>query len=90
MLNFSAYTFVVFIKYEKLRDENELETEPRGSTPPGGAGPLLAVPPSGVSASEFVSVPVSSCAFVLMFNFRLYNPPDCPRSLYHVFVMFLF
>jgi hypothetical protein len=90
VLNFSVYIFVVFIKYEKSRDENGLETEPRGSTPPGGVGPLLAVPPCGVSTPELVSVPVFSCAFVLMFNFCLYNPPDCLRSVYHVLVVFLF
>jgi hypothetical protein len=89
-LNFSAYTFVVFIKYEKSQDENELETEPGGSTPPGGTGPLLATPPCGVSALELVSVPASSCAFVSMINFCLYNPPDCPRSVYRVLVVFLF
>jgi hypothetical protein len=90
VLNFSAYTFVVFIKYEKSRDENELEMELGGSTPPGGAGPLLATPPYGVSASELVSVPVSSYDFVMMFNFCLYNPPDCLRSIYRVLVVFLF
>jgi hypothetical protein len=89
-LNFSVHTFVIFIKYEKSGDENEWETEPRGSTPPGGVGPLLAAPPCGVSASKLIFVPVSSCDFVLMFNFRLYNPPDYPRSVYRVLVVFLF
>jgi hypothetical protein len=73
-LNFPAHTFVVFIKYEKSRDENELEMEPRGSTPPRGMGPLLAMPPYGVFTSELISVPVSSCAFVSLLNFFLYNP----------------
>jgi hypothetical protein len=59
-LNFSAYTFIVFIKYKKSRDENELESEPGDSTPPGGAGPLLVTPPYGVSASQPVSVRFSS------------------------------
>jgi hypothetical protein len=67
-LKFSAYTFVVFIKYEKSRDENELETEPRGPTPHYGMGPLLAAPPYGVFASELISIPVSSCAFITMFK----------------------
>jgi hypothetical protein len=61
-----------------------------GSTPPGGTGPLLATPPYGVFASKLVSVPVSSYAFVLLFNFRLYNPPDCLRFVYHILVVFLF
>jgi hypothetical protein len=55
-----------------------------GNTPPRGAGPLLAVPPRGVVALELVSDPVSSCAFLLLLNFRLYNPP-IPRGLYIVF-----
>jgi hypothetical protein len=70
--------------------KNELETESRGSSPPGGAGPLLAAPPCGESTPELVIVPVSSCDFVLMFNFRLYNPSDCPRSVYRVLIVFLF
>jgi hypothetical protein len=90
VLNFSIYIFVVFIKYEKSRDKNELEMESGGSSPPGGEGPLLAAPPCGESTSELISVPVSSCDFVSMFNFRLYNPPDCPRSIYHVLIGFLF
>jgi hypothetical protein len=89
-LNFSTYIFVVFIEYEKSRDENELETEPRGSTPPGGVAPLLVAPPYGVSASKLIFVLVSSRAFVLMFTFRLYNPPDRPRSVYRVLIVFLF
>jgi hypothetical protein len=64
--------------------------EPGGSTPPRGAGPLLVAPHGGEAASELVSVPVSSCAFIMMFNFRLYNPPDCLRSVYRVLVVFLF
>jgi hypothetical protein len=67
-----------------------LETESGGSSPPGGMGPLLVAPPCGESTLELISVPVSSCDFILMFNFHLYNPPDCPRSIYHVLVMFLF
>jgi hypothetical protein len=61
-----------------------LETESEGSSPPGGAGPLLAAPPYGESTSELVSVPVSSCDFVSMFNFRLYNP-RIAQGLYTVF-----
>jgi hypothetical protein len=83
-LNFSVNIFVVFIKYEKSRDKNELETDPGGSTPPGGMGPLLAAPTCGVFASELVYVLVSSCAFDSLFNFCLYNPLDCPRSVYRV------
>jgi hypothetical protein len=90
MLNFSVNTFIVFIKYEKSQDKNELETEPEGSTPPRGAGPLLAAPPGGEVASELVSVPVSSCAFVSLLNFRLYNPPYCPRFVCHFLIVFLF
>jgi hypothetical protein len=75
---------------KKSLDENGLETDSGGSSPPGGMGPLLAVPPYGESTPDLVSVPVSSCDFVLMFNFRLYNPPDYPRSVYRVLVMFLF
>jgi hypothetical protein len=71
--------FVIFIKYEKSRDKNRLEMEFGGSSPPGDAVPLLAAPPCGESASELVSVPVSSCDFILMFNFRLYNPPGLPE-----------
>jgi hypothetical protein len=48
------------------------------------------MPPSGVFASELISVPVSSCAFVSMFNFRLYNPSDCPRFVYHFLIVFCF
>jgi hypothetical protein len=39
-LNFSINIFVVFIKYEKSRDENGQETKSGGSSPPGGASPL--------------------------------------------------
>jgi hypothetical protein len=82
-LNFSINIFIVFTKYEKSRDENELEMELRGPTPPGGAGPLLAAPPYGESASELFSVLVSSCDFVAMFNFRL--TPRITRGLYIMF-----
>jgi hypothetical protein len=40
VLNFSINIFVVFIKYEKSRDENGKEMESDGSSPPGGTGPL--------------------------------------------------
>jgi hypothetical protein len=89
-LYFSTYIFFIFIKYEKSRDENGLETESGGSSPPGGAGPLLAAPSYGESTLELISVPVSSCDFVSMFNFCLYNPPDCLRSVYRVLVVFSF
>jgi hypothetical protein len=46
--------------------------------------------PCGESTSELVSVPISSCDFISMFNFRLYNPLDCPRSVYRILVVFLF
>jgi hypothetical protein len=65
-LNFSINIFVVFIKYEKSRDENGQETESGGSSPPGGAGPLQAAPPCGETTLELVSVPISSCDFVSM------------------------
>jgi hypothetical protein len=78
--------FAVFTKYEKSRDENGQETESGGSSPPGGVGPLQATPPCGETTPELVSVPVSSCDFVSMFNFCLYNPPDYPRFVYRVFV----
>ena len=60
------YTFVVFEKYEQLRAENEWETVPGGTTPRGGAGPLLAAPPHGVGASEPVSDPFSPGTFLLL------------------------
>jgi hypothetical protein len=84
VLNFSTYIFVVFIKYEKSRDVNGLETESGGSSPPGGAGPLLAVPPCGESTPELVSVPVSSYDFVSMFIFT-YITPRIIRGLYIMF-----
>jgi hypothetical protein len=90
MISFSIYILDVFIKFEKSQDENGQETESGGSSPPGGASPLQAAPPCGETTPEFVSVPVSSRDFFLMFNFRLYNPPDCPRSVYHVLIVFLF
>jgi hypothetical protein len=52
--------------------------------------PLLAAPPGGEVASEVVFVPVSSFVFVLLLNFRLYNPLDYPRSVYRFLVVFLF
>jgi hypothetical protein len=64
--------------------------EPGGTTPHHGAGPLLVAPPGGEVASELVYVPVSSYVFVLLLNFHLYNPPDCPRSVYHFLIVFLF
>jgi hypothetical protein len=63
---------------------------PEGTTPPHGAGPLLVAPPGGVVASEFVSDLVSSCAFLLLLNFRLYNPSDSLRSVYRLLVVFSF
>jgi hypothetical protein len=39
---------------------------------------------------EFVSDPVSSCAFLLLLNFRLYNPTESLRFVYHFLVMFSF
>jgi hypothetical protein len=53
-------------------------------------GPFLAAPPWCESTPELVSVPVSSCDFVSMYNFRLYNPPESPRSVYHFLVVFCF
>jgi hypothetical protein len=47
-------------------------------------GPLQAAPPCGETTLELVSVSVSSCDFVLVFNFRLYNP-QISRGLYIVF-----
>jgi hypothetical protein len=64
-LNFFVYAFVVFIKYEKSRDENEKETEPGGSTPPRGVGPLLATPPG-----LFIPVPSFCCCSVPMLYLR--------------------
>jgi hypothetical protein len=90
MKNFSINIFIVFAKYEKSRDENRQETESGGSSPPGGAGPPQATSAYGETTPELVSVLVSSCDFVSMFNFRLYNPPEYPRSVYHVFIVFSF
>jgi hypothetical protein len=53
-------------------------------------GPLLAAPPRGVVASELVFAPVSSCAFLLLLNFGLYNLLDPPRFIYRFLVMFSF
>jgi hypothetical protein len=78
------------LKYEKSQEENGLETESGGSSPPGGAGPLLAAPPCGESTLELISILISSCDFALLFNLCLYNPPEYPRFVYHVLVAFLF
>ena len=56
----------------------------------GGAGPPLAAPPGCENTPELVSVPVSSCDFVSMHNFRLFNPPESPRSVYRFLVVFCF
>ena len=56
----------------------------------GGAGPPLAAPPRCESAPELVSIPVSSCDFVSMYNFCLFNPPESPRSVYRFLVVFCF
>jgi hypothetical protein len=61
-----------------------------GTTPSRGAGPLLAMQPGGVIASGLVSNPVSSYAFLLLLNFRLYNSPDSPRSVYRFLIVFSF
>jgi hypothetical protein len=53
-------------------------------------GLLLAAPPGGEVASKLVSIPVSSCVFVLLLNFHLYNPLDFPRPVYHFLIMFCF
>jgi hypothetical protein len=53
-------------------------------------GPPLATPPWCESTPELVSVPVSSCDFVLMYNFRLFNPPEYLRSVYRFLVVFCF
>jgi hypothetical protein len=52
--------------------------------------PLQAAPPCGETTLEVISVPVPSCDFLSMFNFHLYNPLDCPRFVYRVFIVFLF
>jgi hypothetical protein len=90
MLNFFSYIFIVFVKYEKSRDENGKEKESGVISHIGGAGPPLAAPTYCVSTPELVSVPVSSCDLVSMFYFHLYNPPDYPRSVYRFLVVFLF
>ena len=69
------------------------ERKEKGHRPPSqgaGAAQALAAPPLCENASELFSVPVSSCDFVSMYNFRLYNPPDYPRSVYHFLVVFCF
>jgi hypothetical protein len=71
-------------------DENGQEMESGGSSPPGGVGPLQAAPPYGEITPELIFVPVSSYDLILMFNFRLYNPPDCPKFVYRVFIVFSF
>jgi hypothetical protein len=53
-------------------------------------GPPLATPPRCENTSELVFVPVSSWDFVSMYNFRLFNPPEFPRSVYRFLVMFCF
>jgi hypothetical protein len=90
VLNFFSYIFIVFVKYEKSRDENGKEKEFGVSSHIGGAGPPQTAPTYCVSTPELVSVPVSSSDFVSMFNFRLYNPPDYARSVYRFLVVFLF
>jgi hypothetical protein len=86
----SINIFIVFAKYEKSQNENGQETESGGSSPPGGVGPPQSAPPCGESTPELVSIPVSSCDFLLIYNFHLYNPSKYPRSVYRVFVVFLF
>jgi hypothetical protein len=56
----------------------------------GGAGPPLAAPPGCETTPELVFVPVSSCGFVSMYNFHLFNPPEFPRSVYHFLAVFCF
>ena len=56
----------------------------------GWRGPTLAAPPPCENASELFSVPVSSCGFVSMNNFRLFNPSESPRSVYRFLVVFCF
>ena len=56
----------------------------------GGAGPPLAAPPRCESTPKLFSIPVSSCDFLLMYNFRLSNPPESPRSVYRFLVVFCF
>jgi hypothetical protein len=88
--NSSFIIFAVFNKYEKSRDENGQEKEFVCSSHAGGAGPPLAAPPWCESTPELVFVPVSSCDFVSMHYFHLFNPPESPRSVYRFLVMFCF
>jgi hypothetical protein len=67
------------LNIKNLETKNRVETQSGGSSPLGGAGPLLAAPPCGETTPELISVPVSSCDFVSMFNFCLYNPPGLPE-----------
>jgi hypothetical protein len=53
-------------------------------------GPPLAAPPWCENTSKLVSIPISSCDFPSMYNFRLYNPPEYPRSVYYFLVVFCF
>jgi hypothetical protein len=53
-------------------------------------GPPLAAPPWCENTLELVSVLVSSCDIVLMYNFYLYNPLESPRSVYRFLVVFCF
>jgi hypothetical protein len=88
--NSSFIIFAIFTKFEKSRDENGQEKESVCFSHIGGAGPSLAMPPWCENTPELVSVPVSSCDFTSMYNFRLYNPPESPRSVYHFLVVFCF
>jgi hypothetical protein len=56
----------------------------------GGAGPPLAAPPWCENTPKLVSVLVSSCDFISMYNFHLFNPPESPRSVYRFLIMFCF
>jgi hypothetical protein len=52
-------------------------------------------PPTGRATLRCVRLgthfrPGSSCDFILMFNFCLYNPRDYPRFVYRVLVVFCF
>jgi hypothetical protein len=82
--------FAVFTKYEKSQDENGQEKESVCFSHVGGVGPPLAAPPRCESTPKLFSVPVSSCDFVSMYNFRLFNPPESPRSVYRFLVVFCF
>jgi hypothetical protein len=90
MKNYSFIIFAVFNKYEKSRDENGQEKESVCSSHTGGAGPPLAAPPWCESTPELVSIPVSSCDFISMYNFHLYNPSEYSRSVYRFLVVFCF